>query len=176
MNLQKRVRKPVCGRGCLITAIVILLLLLVGVARVYRPRFASPVPVRIEVDAEQFHGSERYRASMGGPNTCRRVIDYFEQGSLTMPCMCKAQARLAIYHENGVVDRVDLLSGHSGSEFFQIRQGLFHYRLSRKEFGRMLEDAGVIESKVFAYEVLLDPGGATTTNPQGEQTAPSDGG
>ena len=174
-NPQKGDRKAVRGRGCLITVAVISLLLLLGVARVSRPRFASSVPTHIGIEAPQFGDREDYRTSIGKRSACSSVIDFFEHGELAMPCMCKEYARFAIYYENGGVVHVDLLSGHSGSEFFQIRIGLCHYLLPRKEFGRILEEAGVDEAKLFAYEQLLYSDRSTSKKHQAEQAAPSDG-
>ena len=174
-NPQDGARKPIRRRGCLIAVVLPFLLLLVGIVRIYRPRFASSIPTSIGVEAPQFAGNEDYRARVTNANACRSVIASFEQGTLTMPCMCKEYARFAISYGNGTVDHVKLLSGHSGPEFFQIRIGLWQYRLPRKDLGRIMEAAGVDESKLFAYEGLLYSGGPVGTKNQAEQAAPSDG-
>jgi hypothetical protein len=174
-NPQKGKRKSVRGRGCLIIVAVILLLLLLGVARIYRPQFASSFPARIGIEAPQFDGKEDYRASISNRNACSSVIKFFEAGELEMPCMCKEYARFEIYYKNGDVDHVDLLSGHRGPSFFQIRRGLWHYRLSRKEFCQIIGQAGIDGSKLFAYEDLLYSGSAPATKHQEAEAVPPNG-
>jgi hypothetical protein len=151
----KQARKPVRKRGCLIFVAVIALLLLVGAVRIYRPRFGASVPDRIEVRAMQFDGQgDYYSAHITEPNDCRSVIALFERGTWAMPCMCKEFVSFEIHSQNGSVESIDLLPGHTGPESCQIRRGLWHYELSRKDFGRIIAEAGFDETKVFAYERL----------------------
>lgn len=133
------------------------------------------MPGRIEVRATQFDDQEDYSAQITETKNCRNVIALFQRGTLTMPCMCKEYARFTISYENGAVDHVDLLSGHSGQESFQIRKGLWQYRLPRKDLGRVLEAAGVDESKLFAYEGLLYSDGAAGTKNRAEHGGRGDG-
>jgi hypothetical protein len=165
----EQARKPVRGRGCLISVAVIALLLLLGAVRISRPRFVASVPDRIEVRATQFDGGEDYSAHITAPNDCRSVIALFERGTWTMPCMCKEFVSFKIHSQNGSVEYIDLLPGHSGPESCQIRRGLWHYGLSRKDFGRIIAEAGFDEAKVFAYEGLQYSGDATATKNQAEQ-------
>jgi hypothetical protein len=174
-NPLKNVGRPVRGSGCLIIIAVILLLLLLGTVRIYRPRFAASVPERIEVCATQFNGKGDYSAGIMKRNACGSVIAFFEQGTLAMPCMCKQYGTFKIYSEDGTVESIDLLPGHTGPESFQIRMGLWHYELSRSDFGRIIAEAGVDEAKLFAYEALMYPGVVTATKHQAEQAAPSEG-
>jgi len=147
--------KPRRGKGCVVLLIVILLLVLLGVARIYQPRFATSIPTRIVIGAEQPGKEAYYKANVINQKDRKKLIDYFESGTWEFPCMCKGIARFEIHSENGAVEYLDLLPGHRGLQSLQIRRGFWHYGLSRKDLGRLLRDAGVDESKIFAYHDLL---------------------
>lgn len=95
------------------------------------------------------HGEKKdYKASITSPSDCSRIINAFKRGTWTMPHMCKARAHFRIHHENGKVDHVDFMPGHDGPDFCEIRMGLGHYRLSRKELFQILGEAGFDTSKI----------------------------
>lgn len=151
-NTLEATRKPARGKGCLIAFAVIVLLLVSGAVRISKPRFKSSNVVRVEVRASQFAGDEDYLASTTKRDVCGALLSAFKKGSLALPCMCKGYAKFQIHYESGAVDHIELLSGHSGSEYYQIRQGLWQYRLPRKNLARILDGSSLDESKIFAFE------------------------
>jgi hypothetical protein len=140
-------------RGCLIFSAVIVLglsLSLLSALRIYHPRFKESLPSRIEVQAWQYSSSKGFRnytSTISNPSECRAVMAAFKRGTWVMPHMCKGSARFEIHYENGSVDHVDFMLGHAGPNFCEIRTGLGHYRLSRKAFSQIMNDAGVDASE-----------------------------
>lgn len=143
-----RRRPSVRKRGCLISFALIALTVLLAAIRVYHPRFKSSSPSEIEMLAWQHGRNENHSERITSPSNCSSIINVFKQGTWTIPHMCKDRARFKIQYENGTVDYVDFMPGHDGPEFCEIRMGLGHYRLSRKELFEVLREAGVDTSKI----------------------------
>ena len=143
---------PVRRRGCLSFFVVLLLFLLLGAIRIYHPRFKATLPSRIEFHARQYDDVTNtdwlYKTSVTDSAACRVVIDAFKRGTWAMPHMCKESATFEIHYENGAVDYVDFMPGHDGPDFCEIRMGLGHYRLLRKDLIQILSQAGVDPSKI----------------------------
>lgn len=143
-----RCRPSVRKRGCLISFTLIALTVFLGAIRIYHPRFKSSSASEIEVQAWQYDRNENYKANITSPPDCSGIINAFKRGTWTMPHMCKARASFKIHYANGAVDHVDFMPGHDGPKFCEIRMGLGHYRLSRKELFQALREAGFDTSKI----------------------------
>ena len=150
-NPPTSVRPSARRHGCLIFAAVLVILLVPGMAYVNHPRFESSTPLRIEFHADEYPSYREYGSDIADPIRCRTVIDAFKRGTWAMPHMCKASALFKIHYENGAVDLVDFMSGHDGPDFCEIRMGVGHYRLARKELFRILDGAGLDSSKIPVY-------------------------
>lgn len=141
-------RPPARKKGCLIFFAVVSLTVFLGAIRIYHPRFEDSSPSEIEMQAWQYRENKDHKLSIADPSDCRRIINGFKRGTWTMPHMCKARARFKIHYENGAVDHVDFMPGHAGPEFCEIRMGLNHYQLSRKELFQIFGEAGFDTSKI----------------------------
>ena len=141
-------KPPDRNRGCLISCSVIVFLILLGAIRIYHPPLKTSPPVGIEMRAWPHKEDKEYRTTITKLSDCSSVISTFKNGTLTMPCMCKFVAKFKIRYEDGSVDDVDLLPGHAGPESCEIRMGLLHYRLSRKDLIPIMDSAGIDSSKL----------------------------
>ena len=141
-------KPPARKRGCLIAFAVAAIIVLLGALRIYHPRFESSPPSGIEFLAWQQVEKKDYKASIANPSECSRVISAFKRGTWTMPHLCKARARFRIQYENGTVEHVDFMPGHAGPESCEIRMGMGHYQLPRKDLFQALREAGFDTSKI----------------------------
>jgi hypothetical protein len=142
-------RPPAPKRGCLIFCGVIFLLVLLGALYIYHPPLEESTPSLIEIRVWEDEGNKEYRIT--NPTDCSSVVGAFKRGTLTTPCMCKHIAFFRVRHKDGSVEDVHLLPGHAGPDSCELRMGLLHYRLFRKDLFQIMSSAGIDSSKIPRY-------------------------